>query len=235
MKSHSFKLLFFIIIAASLSSCVAEKAVTRHNSYDLHSDAKIVTPDWACEETHGSKAIPYVFGAAAAGIGYYSKFDYQGQTYDGAGSAVLAGIGGYALTYLIKSLVLSSNEERSYKPSDSREWLSNFNAQRSDNYMKVDELPTNDLVIVPEVTYHNYLKRANEMEANGELQKYYANSMQESELSPESMLFLFIIGAALIGDDSPNYDNDHMPRWKQQFIEQRILETGGLDSDDPDY
>jgi hypothetical protein len=90
-------------------------------------------------------------------------------------------------------------------------------------------------VIVPEATYHNYLKRANEMKESGELQTYYASSMQDSNISPEGMLFLLIIGTAFISDDDPSYNQYDQECWKQQVIEKRIKEAGGVHPEYADH
>ncbi|NBC09024.1 MAG: hypothetical protein GVY26_17685, partial [Bacteroidetes bacterium] len=125
---------FALLFVFGFSSCMTEKAVIKRE-ISLHNNSRIVEPAWELQKTGATKAFPYVVGAAGAGIGYFSEFDYDGESYSGSKGALLLGLGGLVGSALLQEVLLPSNKRRPYVPSERQAWMESLNRQSRDYYL----------------------------------------------------------------------------------------------------
>lgn len=127
---------------------------------ELHNNGEIVEPAWELQKSGVSKAFPYLATAAGAGIGYFSKFDYDGESYSGGKSALMMGIGGLVGSVLLQEVLLPSSRRRSYVSSERQEWMESLNRQNRPHFLAVKQYNNNNLLVVPQRSYRAFAQRA---------------------------------------------------------------------------
>ena len=150
---------FALLFAFGFSSCMTEKAVVKRK-ISLHSNSSIVEPAWELQKTGATKAFPYVMGAAGAGVGYFSEFDYDGESYSGSKGALMLGLGGLLGSVLLQEVLLPSNKRRRYVPSEREEWMESLNRQSRDYYLAFKEYKNDHLLLVPQYSSGAFAQRA---------------------------------------------------------------------------
>ena len=150
---------FALLFAFGFSSCMTEKAVVKRE-ISLHNNSSIVEPAWELQKTGATKAFPYVMGAAGAGVGYFSEFDYDGESYSGSKGALMLGLGGLLGSVLLQEVLLPSNKRRRYVPSEREEWMESLNRQSRDYYLAFKEYNNDHLLLVPQYSYNAFAQRA---------------------------------------------------------------------------
>jgi len=145
---------------------MTEKAVIKRE-ISLHNNSRIVEPAWELQKTGATKAFPYVVGAAGAGIGYFSEFDYDGESYSGGKGALLLGLGGLVGSALLQEVLLPSNKRRPYVPSERQAWMESLNRQSRDYYLAFKEYNNDHLLLVPQYSYNAFAQRAQAYQDRG--------------------------------------------------------------------
>jgi len=145
---------------------MTEKAVVERR-IDLHNNGSIVEPAWELQKSGASKAFPFVVGAAGAGIGYFSEFDYEGESYSGNEGALLLGLGGLVGSMLLQKVLLPSSKRRRYVPSQREEWMESLNRQSRRHFLAVKQYNNDHLLLVPRGSYGPFAREAQAYEDRG--------------------------------------------------------------------
>lgn len=155
-----------LLFVFGFSSCMTERAVIKRE-ISLHNNSRIVEPAWELQKSGASKAFPFVVGAAGAGVGYFSEFDYDGESYSGSEGALLLGLGGLVGSVLLQRVLLPSSKRRSYVPSERQDWMESLNRQSRRHLLAVKQYNNDHLLVVPKGSYGAFAQRAQAYEDRG--------------------------------------------------------------------
>lgn len=199
-------LMLLISLALLCASCTTQKAVVKHKR-DIHSGAMQVTPQWKTQETGLSKSMPYLLGAAGAGLGYGMSFDYDGKTYEKGSSAALLGIGSWIASLYLKKLLMPEQEQKPYN-GDYSAWLRNYNDKHRTNYVTEQVNPNGSLVIVPKHKIGHYrsteqeialIAQRKKIEREQRLEELRRNPLRHSDWEPVALFKKQVFPSFIIG------------------------------------
>lgn len=192
-----------LLFVFGFSSCMTERAIVERR-IDLHNNGEIVEPAWELQKSGASKAFPYVAGAVGAGVGYFSEFDYDGESYSGGKGALMMGLGGLVGSVLLQEVLLPSNKRRPYVPSERQAWMESLNRQSRNHYLAFKEYNNDHLLVVPQYSYGAFAQRAQAYEDRGmPIEGRAPGELMEKNDNDAILGALLLFGAAaLMSSDS---------------------------------